>query len=76
MYKVQCSCGNTRLMNANEFYNPNKAHKCQKCAGIDRGAISKIKNGIVGELDADKFGRIKRIATRRNINFSVSQQYL
>ena len=32
------------------FYNSNKAHKCQKCAGIDRGIISKIKNGIVGEI--------------------------
>ncbi|MEG0773604.1 hypothetical protein [Clostridium sp.] len=76
MYEVQCDCGNTRLMNANEFYNPNKAQKCQKCAGINRGIISKIKNGIVEELDADKFGRMKRIATRRNIKFNVSQKYL
>lgn len=63
-------------MNANEFYNPNKAHKCQKCAGIDRGIFSKIKNGIVGELDANKFGRMKRIAAKRNIRFDVSQKYL
>lgn len=76
VYEVQCDCGNTRLMNANEFYNPNKAHKCQKCAGIDRGIISKIKNGIVGELDTNKFGRMKRIAAKRNIKFDVSQKYL
>lgn len=76
MYEVQCECGNTRLISANEFRNPNRAYKCQKCAGIDRGIISKIKNGIVGDLDADKFGKMKRIATRRNIKFDVSQQYL
>ena len=76
LYEVKCDCGNTRYMNASEFYNPNKAHQCQKCAGIIRGREFKLKNGIIGDLDADKFGKMKRIAATRHIEFNVSQQYL
>ena len=75
-YLVQCKCGNTRYMNATEFYNPNKVIECSKCSGIRRSKTMKIRNGIVGTLDANKYGRMKRIAERRHIPFQVSQQFL
>lgn len=76
LHEVKCACGNTRYMTASEFYNPNVAHKCQKCASIIRGENLKIKNGIVGTLDLNKFKRTQRMAERRNIEFNVSMQYL
>lgn len=76
LYLVQCKCGNTRYMSSYEFYNPNGSIECSKCAGITRGKEAKIKNGIVGNLDANKYGRIKRIAEKRHISFDVSQEFL
>ena len=76
LYEVQCDCGNTRWMTASEFYNKNKAIQCKNCAAIERGKASKIKNGVVGDLDANKYGKIKRTAEHRNIEFNVSQEYL
>lgn len=76
MYEVQCECGSTRWMTASEFYNPNRAAQCMECAAIQRGQEAKIKNGLVGELDADKYGKIKKGAEARHIMFSISQQYL
>ena len=76
LHKVQCDCGNTRWMSASEFFNPDKAHKCQKCAAIKRGIELKIKNGLIGDLDAEKYGKIKKSAQVRKIEFSVSQQYI
>ena len=76
MYLVECNCGNTRYMNASEFYNTKKAIACSKCSGIIRGKNLKIKNGLIGELSFGKYERIKRIAIKRNISFNVSLSYL
>lgn len=76
LYDVQCTCGNHRWMTASEFHNPDKSNMCQRCAGIQRGKEAKIKNGLIGELDADKYGKMKKCAEARHIDFRVSQEYL
>lgn len=76
LYDVQCTCGNHRWMTASEFHNPDKSNMCQQCAGIQRGKEAKIKNGLMGELDADKYGKMKKCAEARHIDFLVSQEYL
>ena len=42
------------------------------CAAIKRGKAFKLKNGMVGDLNANKYGKIKRTAEHRNIEFNVS----
>lgn len=75
-YKTQCDCGNTRLFLANELVNPNKCFQCSKCAGIDRGKQLSIENGRVGDLTATKYGKLKKSAMIRDIEFSVTIEYL
>lgn len=75
-YKAQCDCGNTRLFLANELVNPNKCFQCSKCAGIVRGMQLSIENGRVGDLTATKYGKLRKSAIARNIEFSVTIEYL
>ena len=75
-YKAQCDCGNTRLFLANELINPNKCFQCSKCAGIARGMQLSIENGRVGDLTATKYGKLRKSAIARNIEFSVTIEYL
>lgn len=76
LYKVQCKCGNSRWMTPTEFFNPEKAFMCSKCAGEKRGKEALIKNGIVGELTQTKYSRMQRIAKARNIKFNISKEDL
>lgn len=73
---VQCSCGKTRWIQGNELTDPNKCFTCLKCAQKIRGEKEKINNGKIGDLDADKFGKIRKSAEARDIPFSLTIRYL
>ena len=76
IYEIQCECGSTKWASPWEITNPNKCFKCQKCAQKERGEKDQIKNGKVGDLGANKFGKIRKGAEARNIEFSVTIPYL
>lgn len=73
---VQCDCGSTRWIQGKELMSPRQSFQCLKCAQIERGKREKISNGKVGDLDANRFGKIKRNAETRNIPFSLTIKYL
>jgi hypothetical protein len=64
-FKVQCECGSQRWIQPNELLNPNKCYSCIKCAHKQPDI-----------LFPTQFGRIKRSAEARNIEFNVSIEYL
>ena len=76
LYKVQCDCGTTKWVQANELTNPKRNFKCAKCAAKDRGAAQAERNGKVGELTLTRFTKLRRSAEKRNIEFLVSLEYL
>ena len=73
---VQCTCGATRWIQANELINPNKCFKCRKCMAQKRAQTLITVNGGIGELGINKFNKIKRGAEDRNIEFDLSIEYL
>lgn len=75
-YEVQCECGNIKWVQACELIDPNRNFKCAKCAAKERGAAQAERNGKVGELTLTRFTKLQRSAERRNIEFSVSLEYL
>lgn len=76
-YLCLCDCGQTtRWINYTELQNSNKRKQCQKCFGKKLSQKITKNNGRIGDLTQSKYGRIKRIAKTRNINFDVSLQYL
>ena len=76
MWKARCKCGTERWFSPSELTDPNSCFMCQKCAQKERGEREKIKNGKIGDLDANKFGRIRKSAKARHISFSVTIEYL
>lgn len=75
-WEVQCACGSTRWIQGNELINPNFCFQCTKCAQKERGCKEKIKNGKIGDLDANQFGKIKRRATNKHFDFDLDIPYL
>lgn len=75
-YEVQCDCGTTKWVQANELTNPNRNFKCLKCAAKDRGQAQAEGNGKVGELNLTRYTKLQRSAEKRNIKFDVSLEYL
>ena len=73
---VQCDCGSTRWIQGNELMDSNRCFQCQKCAQKERGEKDKVNNGKVGDLDANKFGKIRKRAESSNIPFSLTIEYL
>lgn len=73
---MQCECGTTKWVQANELTNPNRNFKCAKCAAKERGAAQAERNGKVGELTLTRFTKLQRSAEKRNIEFLVSLEYL
>lgn len=75
-YKVKCDCGrNTRLISGHEFLNPNRSYMCSKCAGEKRGKEHHLQDSYE-ELYQNKYSKLQRTAEARNIEFSVSKEYL
>ena len=75
-YKVQCDCGkSTRLISASEFLNPCKAQMCMKCAAKKRGLENHLQSSYE-ELYRFKYNKLQRNAQSRNIEFSLSKEYL
>lgn len=75
-YEVQCECGTTKWVQANELTDPTRNFKCAKCAAKERGAAQAERNGKIGELTLTRFTKLRRSAEKRNIEFSVSLEYL
>ena len=75
-YEVQCECGTTKWVQANELTNSNRNFKCAKCAAKERGAAQAERNGKIGELTLTRFTKLQRSAEKRNIEFLVSLEYL
>lgn len=73
LYEVQCDCGTTKWVQANELTNPNRNFKC---AAKDRGAAQAERNGKIGELTLTRFTKLRRSAENRSIEFLVSLEYL
>lgn len=69
-FKVQCSCGEIRLMNFSQLTDPNKYFKCKKCTD------SYIE--MDGNFRKSYIDRIKLSAKDRNIIFSddITSNYL
>lgn len=75
-WKVQCICGNTRWIQGNELIDPNRCFECQSCAQKKRAKQTTLDNGRVGDLNKTRYSKLKRSAEKRNIDFSVSIEYL
>ena len=75
-YKVRCDCGKELLKLPIEILNPNKDFQCASCAQKENKLESMIANGMVGELSLTQYTRLKRLAEKRNYEFSVSIEYL
>lgn len=76
LWLAKCDCGTERWITPHELVAKDKCFSCQHCSGKRTSDTLKQKNGIVGELDMNKYGRIKRVAERRKIPFEVSMKYL
>ena len=74
-YLCKCSCGNTSYCTAHDLVS-GETIRCLKCSR--RISTEKImeQNGKVGELNINKYNKIKRTASSRNIEFNVSIEYL
>lgn len=64
-FKVQCDCGSQRWIQPNELLNPHKCFSCIKCA-----------HKHLDLLLPTQFGKLRRSANIRNIEFNVTIDYL
>ena len=76
LWEVQCTCGTTRWIQANQLMDDNSCFRCQKCAAKIRTENTLISNGKVGELTLNRFNKLKKSASKRNIHFDLSMEYL
>lgn len=76
LYLCQCECGTTRWFQPNELINPDKCFECPSCAQKKRANKMMIDNGKIGDLNKTRYTKLKRSAEKRNIEFSVSLEYL
>lgn len=74
-YLCKCTCGNTQYCTAHDLKTgrTTRCFKCSRKIGIE---TAMIHNGKIGELNINKYNKIKRTATHRNIEFNVSIEYL
>lgn len=76
LYLCQCECGATRWFQPNELIKKDVCFECQACAQKKRGLQSKIKNGMIGELDKTRYTKLKRSAKTRGYEFNLSLEEL
>ena len=75
-YKVKCDCGTETFKLPVELLYKNRDFCCEKCAHKTNMNKITTKNGKVGELTKTEHTRLKRSASKRNIIFDVSIEYL
>ena len=76
LWEIQCICGTTRWIQANQLMDPNSCFRCQKCAAKIRTENLLTANGKVGELTLNRFSKLKKSAEKRNIVFDLNIEYL
>ena len=76
LYEVQCDCGSTKFVQANELLDPTRNFQCMKCASKEKFSIITLKNGRVGELTKTRYSKLVKSAKTRGIEFLVSMEYL
>lgn len=66
-FKIECTCGSgySRWIQCSELLNPNKCFSCKKCA-----------HKREEYLYPNQYGKLKRSALTRDIEFNVSLEYL
>lgn len=75
LWKCKCSCGNEGYASSHELLT-GKSIQCKKCSGKQLSVKMKKKNGTVGELDKTRYGKLRKNAETRKIEFEVSMEYL
>ncbi len=76
VYEVQCDCGTTKWVQANELVDLTRNFECVKCAAKSRSEKITEENGRVGELTLTRYTKLKSSSEKRNIEFSVELSYL
>lgn len=77
LWEVECSCKqSTKWAQGNELMDPDRNFKCMKCAAKERGDNQAISNGKVGDLKLTRYTKLQNSASKRNIIFDVSLEYL
>lgn len=77
VWEVICDCREgSRWIQGNELTDPNRCFQCQKCAAKERGNIQSTNNGKIGDLSKTRYTKLQNSASKRNINFNVSLEYL
>lgn len=75
LWKCKCSCGNEGYASSHELLT-GKSIQCKKCSGKQLSVKMKKKNGTVGELDKTRYGKLRKNAETRKIEFEVSMEHL
>lgn len=77
LWEAECDCKQSRKwFQANALTNTTRCFQCTKCAAKERIANFTLKHGRVGELTQDKYTRLQTAAKQRNMEFSLSKEYL
>lgn len=74
-YKCRCSCGNESFISSWDLRS-RRSTCCNKCKGTKSGELLTYQNGRVGDLCANQFGKIRKSAEIRGLDFNVSISYL
>ena len=77
LWKAECDCKQTtRWFQANALTKVDGNFECNICAGATRVPNFTAKNGRVGELTQNKYTRLKTAAKQRNMEFTLTKEYL
>ena len=75
-YKVKCDCGKEQLKLPNDLLAKDRDFQCESCSQKENKEKLMKENGKVGDLNLTRYTTLKRSAEKRNIEFSVSLEYL
>lgn len=75
VYLCKCTCGNIQYCKPYDL-KTGKTTRCFKCSRKVGVETMMIHNGKIGELNINKYNKIKRTTTSRGIEFNVSLKYL
>lgn len=75
-YKVECDCGKEQFKLPSELLSKDSDFQCESCSQKENKEKFMKENGKVGDLNLTRHTALKRSAEKRNIEFSVSINYL
>ena len=75
-YKVKCDCGKEQLKLPIDLLAKSRDFQCESCSQKENKEKFMKENGKIGDLNLTRHTALRRSAEKRNIEFSVSIEYL